>query len=269
MASSELLKIKQRLLELDEKIGLRLDEFDVIIRRRVTPFLAIMQADFKSLIKTKITYAWLIAGIFLQALRVISMPAVVGTSFTIVTGFADFIYIWSLFIIATTASAVSSESGELADSIMSKSVKRYDYILAKFSSRISYVMVIFLTITAVLVGSSIRMLDNNHEVIGLFSTILFIALIVTMLTALGVAISTLTSSTVISIISLLGIWYSMVFFFPMWDLGLIAPTELLILLEDVIQNIWMGEEWIPATVYLSITTLSVIVATVYFSLKDL
>ncbi len=67
MASSELLKIKQRLIELDEQIGLGFDKLDEKIRRRVTPFLAIMQADFKSLIRTKITYAWLIAGIFLQS----------------------------------------------------------------------------------------------------------------------------------------------------------------------------------------------------------
>ncbi len=239
------------------------------INERVMPFLAIVEADLGNLFKTRLTYGWLIVGIFLQVIRVLSAPPILGSSTIIVQGLSDFIFIWSMLIIGITASAVSSETGELADSIMSKSVKRYDYILAKFSSRVIYVMTIYGAITAVLVGMALRMMDNNHEVAELVVAILFVALALIMLTVIGVTLSTLVSNTVISIISLLILWYSMVFLFPIIDLGFLAPSDLMIQLESVIQGVWSGEEWMTSTGYSIITILSIALATIYFSIKDL
>ena len=239
------------------------------LNERVMPFLAIVEADLGNLFKTRITYGWLIVGIFLQMIRVLSAPPIVGSSTIIIQGLSDFIFIWSMLIIGITASAVSSEAGELADSIMSKSVKRYDYILAKFSSRVIYVMTIYGAITAVLVGMALRMMDNNHEVHELMVTILFVALVLIMLTVIGVTLSTLVSNTVVSIISLLILWYAMVFIFPILDLGFLAPGDLMIQLEDVLQGVWSGEEWKTSAVYSSITIISIVLSTVYFNMKDL
>lgn len=239
------------------------------LKERVMPFLAIVQADLGSLFKNKITYGWLIVGIFLQVIRVLSAPANLGTSTIIVQGLTDFIYIWSILIIGISASAVSSETGELADSIMSKSIKRYDYIFAKFTSRVVYVMTIYLAITAVLVGIALRMLDNDHEVTGLVVTILFVALALIMQIVIGVTLSTLASNTVISIISLLILWFSMLFLFPIIDLGFLSPSVLMTQLGDVIQGVWSGEEWKTSAGYSIITTISISLTTVYFNRKDL
>ena len=239
------------------------------LKERVMPFLAIVEADLGNLFKTRITYGWLIVGVFLQVIRVLSAPPIFGTSLIIVQGLSDFIFIWSMLIIGITASAVSSETGELADSIMSKSVKRYDYILAKFSSRVTYVMTIYGAITAVLVVIALRMMDNNHEVHELIVTILFVALALIMLTVIGVTLSTLVSNSVISIISLLILWYAMLFLFPILDLGFLAPSDLMIQLQDVIQGVWSGEEWKTSAVYSSIIIISIALSTVYFNMKDL
>ncbi len=239
------------------------------LKERVMPYLAIVEADLGNLFKTRITYGWLIVGVFLQVIRVLSAPPIFGTSLIIIQGLSDFIFIWSMLIIGITASAVSSEAGELADSIMSKSVKRYDYILAKFSSRVIYVMAIYGAITAVLVGMALRMMDSNHEVHELMVTILFVALVLIMLTVIGVTLSTLVSNTVVSIISLLILWYAMVFIFPILDLGFLAPGDLMIQLEDVLQGVWSGEEWKTSAVYSSITIISIVLSTVYFNMKDL
>ncbi len=239
------------------------------LKERVMPYLAIVEADLGNLFKTRITYGWLIVGVFLQVIRVLSAPPIFGTSIIIVQGLSDFIFIWSMLIIGITASAVSSETGELADSIMSKSVKRYDYILAKFSSRVTYVMTIYGAITAVLVVIALRMMDNNHEVHELIVTILFVALALIMLTVIGVTLSTLVSNSVISIISLLILWYAMLFLFPILDLGFLAPGDLMIQLQDVIQGVWSGEEWKTSAVYSSIIIISIALSTVYFNMKDL
>ena len=123
-------------------------------RKRLSPFLAIMEADLGSLFRSKLTYGWLIAALFLEVIRVLGSRSQGKTSGVIGAGLSDFVLIWSVIIIGLTASAVSSEAGEFADSIMSKSVTRFDYLLAKFSSRIVYVLSVFGAITFVLVAIS-------------------------------------------------------------------------------------------------------------------
>ena len=233
------------------------------------PFLAIVEVDLQNLFRSRITYAWLIVGVFLQFIRVVSIPSIIGTSVIVVQGLGDFISIWSMLIIGITASAVSSETGELADSIMSKSVKRHDYIMAKFTSRIMYVMTIYLLISAVLVGASMRMLDNDYDMNGLVVGLLLVALALIMLTTLGVTVSLVTSNTVISIVSLLVIWYSMTIFLPLLDLEFMSPTSMMNELLDIIQGVWNGEEWKIAASFGGISIIAMVLSVLYFSIKDL
>src|SRR5271155_5265600 len=107
------------------------------------PFWTIAQADLRGLFKSRITYAWLLAAAFIQILRTLSSASSGTTSSVVSSGLGDFVDIWSLVIIGLAASSVSSEAGELADSILSKSVTRLDYILAKFAARVAYTLVCF------------------------------------------------------------------------------------------------------------------------------
>jgi len=233
------------------------------------PFLAIVQTDLQNLFKSRITYGWLIVGVFLQVIRVLSVPWAVGTSVIVVQGLGDFIFIWSMLIIGITASAVSSETGELADSIMSKSVNRHDYIMAKFTSRIMYVMTIYLLISAVLVGASMRMMENDYDMNGLVAALLLVALALIMLTTLGVTLSLVTSNTVISIVSLLIIWYSMPIFLPLLELEFMSPSSMINGLQDIIQGVWNGEEWKISTSFAGISIIAMALSVLYFSTKDL
>ena len=233
------------------------------------PFLAIVQVDLQSLFRSRITYGWLIVGVFLQVIRVLSAPWDMGTSLIVVQGLGDFIFIWSMLIIGITASAVSSETGELADSIMSKSVKRHDYIMAKFTSRIMYVMTIYLLISGVLVGASTRMMENDYDMNGLIAALLLVALALIMLTILGVTLSMVTSNTMISIVALLVIWYSMTIFLPLLDLEFMSPSSMINELPDIIQGVWNGEEWKIGTSFVGISIIAMALSVLYFSTKDL
>lgn len=239
------------------------------LKDALTPFSAIMQADLESLLKSKITYGWLTAAVFLQVIRVLSSAPFGKMSRIVTEGLSDFIYIWSMIIIGLSASAISSETGELADSIMSKSVKRSDYILAKFSSRIIYTLLIYSVVTTVLVGASLKMLDNNYEAYGLISAILFVALALILLTTVGVTLSTVIPNTVIAIVALLVLWYSMTFFFPLLDLEVLSPSKLMNWLPDIIQGLWNGEEWKMAAGFAVTSIVFIALSTLYFSIKDL
>ncbi len=233
------------------------------------PFLAIVQVDLQYLFRSRITYGWLIVGVFLQVIRVLSAPWVMGTSLIVVQGLGDFIFIWSMLIIGITASAVSSETGELADSIMSKSVQRHEYMMAKFTSRIMYVMTIYLLISGVLVGASTRLLENDYDTSGLVAALLLVALALIMLTTLGVTLSMVTSNTVISIVSLLVLWYSMTIFLPLLDLEFMSPSSMMNELLDIIQGEWTGEEWKIAAIFGGISIIAMFLSVLYFSIKDL
>jgi ABC-type transport system involved in multi-copper enzyme maturation permease subunit len=239
------------------------------LKEALTPFWAIMQADLKSLFKSKITYGWLTAAIFLQVIRVLGTFPLETTSTVITKGLSDFIYIWSMLVIGIAASAVASETGALADSVMSKSVKRYEYILAKFSSRITYTIVTYLAITTVLTGASLKIVKNDYEICGLIVSILFVALTLVMLTSVGVALSTVIPNTVIAIVILLVSWYSMTFFLPIIDLEFLSPSNLMNQLPNIIQGVWNGEEWKTAASFAGIALASTALSTLYFSKKDL
>jgi ABC-type transport system involved in multi-copper enzyme maturation permease subunit len=227
-----------------------------------------MQADLMGLLKSKITYGWLIAAVFLE---IIARPSFGTTSTVLAQGLSYFFYIWSMLIIGIAASAVASESGEFTDSLMSKPIKRYDYILAKFSSRACYVMIIYLLIVAVLVPLSLRAALNDYETYGLLASISLVALTLVMLTSLGVTLSTVFPNAVIPIVILLILWYFMTFFFPLLDpsLNLLSPSYLVGQLPSITRGVYTGDEWKTVVSFAAITIASIALATVYFSEKDL
>jgi len=239
------------------------------LKEKITPFLAMMQADLENMIKSKIVLVWIVAALFLGILGILGSPAI-GASFTITGGLSNFIFIWSMIIIGITGSAVSSESGELADSLLSKSVKRHEYILAKFCSRVALVFTIYLGISTVLAGLTIRTGINDIEIYGLTFSILAVGLVLITLTTMGVMLSTVFPSTIMSIVALLVIWYSMTFFFPLFtELEFLSPSSLLEELPKIIQGNWSGTEWQTVSGFGLMSIAFITISLLYFSNKDL
>jgi hypothetical protein len=228
-----------------------------------------VHADLRGLFRSRITYGWLLAAIFIQVVRTLGSSGVGTTSSVVSSGLTDFVYIWSLVIIGLAASSVSSEAGELADSIMSKSVTRFDYVLAKFASRIAYTLIGFSVVTAVLVGLALRLDVGDYDGVGLASAILLIALTLVMLTTLGVGLSIAMQNTVMSIVVLLVLWYSMTFFFPVIGLGALSPGSLANELPGVVKGSWSWGEWETVAGFVAISGASTALSSAYFYVKDI
>jgi ABC-2 type transport system permease protein len=233
------------------------------------PFWAIVQADLGGLFRSRITYGWLLAAVFIQVVRTLGSSGTGTLSAVVSSGLSDFIYVWALVIIGLAASSVSSEAGELADSIMSKSVTRLDYIFAKFASRISYTLMAFSVVTAVLVGLGVRLETGDYDVLGLAGAILLIALALITLTALGVGFSVVMPNTVMAIVALLVLWYSMTVVFPAIDLGLLSPGSLLGMLPDVVKGVWSLGVWETVAGFATVSIASIGLSSAYFYLKDI
>ena len=239
------------------------------LKESLSPFIAIVEADLKNLFKSKLTYGWVVAALFLEVIRVLGSRAKGESSTVIGSGLSDFLLIWSLIIIGLTASSISSEAGEFADSIMSKSVTRFDYILAKFSSRIIYVLTVYGAIVFVLAGLSIELVSDDYQPYGLVYSILLVALALITLTTLGVSLSTFAPNTIIAIIGLLVVWYFMTFFFPLINLGFLSPSTLSSDLPGNIRNVWSVDEWKTVVGYAGISLVALVSSMLYFHLKDI
>jgi len=238
------------------------------LKEKITPFLAMTQADLEGMVKSKIVWGWIVAALFLEVIRILSSRTM-EASFTITEGLSDFIFIWSMIIIGITGSAVSSESGELADSLLSKAVKRHEYILAKFCSRVALVFTIYLGISTVLAGLTMRIGVNDIEIYGLSFSILVVALVLIMLTTMGVTFSTIFPNTIVSIVALLVVWYSMTFFFSLIDeIKFLSPSYLIGELPKIIQGNWSGTEWKIVSGFSLMCIGFLAVSLLYFSRKD-
>jgi ABC-2 type transport system permease protein len=235
----------------------------------LAPFWAIARADLRGLFKSKITYGWLLVALFIEVVTTLGSRSQGTTSSVVTDGLSDFIFIWSLVIIGLAASSVSSEAGELADSILSKSVTRLDYVLAKFTSRVAYTLTCFSALTAVLVGLASMLEVDDYTVVGLVSAILLIALGLAMLTTLGVALSILIPSSVMAIVILLVLWYSMAVFFPVVGLGLLSPGNLVNNLPDIIKGTWSRGDWETVAGFVAISGASAALSSAYFYEKDI
>lgn len=238
------------------------------LKEKITPFLAMTQADLEGMVKSKIVWGWIVAALFLEVMRSVG-SGTMGASFTITEGLSDFVFIWSMIIIGITGSAVSSESGELADSLLSKAVKRHEYILAKFCSRVALVFTIYLGISTVLAGLTMRIGVNDIEIYGLSFSILVVALVLIMLTTMGVTFSTIFPNTIVSIVALLVVWYSMTFFFSLIDeIKFLSPSYLIGELPKIIQGNWSGTEWKIVSGFSLMCIAFLAVSLLYFSRKD-
>jgi len=235
----------------------------------LAPFWAIVQADLGGLFRSRITYGWLLAAVFIQVVRTLGSRSTGTTSSVVPSGLSDFVYIWSLVIIGLAASSVSSEAGELADSIMSKSVTRLDYVLAKFASRIAYTLICFSLVMAVLVGLALRLEVSDYNALGLASAILLIALTLVTLTTLGVGLSIAMPNSVMAIVTLLVLWYAITILFPVVGLDLLSPGSLLGNLPDVVRGAWGWGESETMAGFAVISGVSTALASAYFHMKDI
>ncbi|MGA2664161.1 MAG: hypothetical protein ABSF83_04380 [Nitrososphaerales archaeon] len=234
----------------------------------LAPFWAIAQADLGSLFRSRLTYGWLLAAVFIQVVRTLGSGAA-ATSSVVPSGLSDLVYIWSLVLIGLAASSVSSEAGELADSIMSKSVTRLDYILAKFTSRIAYALVCFSVVTVVLVGLSLRLDVSDYNTAGLIEAVLLVALALVALTTLGVGLSVALRNTVMAMVTLLVLWYAMTFFFPILGLDALSPGSMLGDLPTIVRGSWTTSDWESVAGFLAISVASTALASAYFHVKDI
>jgi hypothetical protein len=90
-----------------------------------------------------------------------------------------------------------------------------------------------------------------------------------MLTTLGVGLSIAMPSTVVAIVTLLLVWYSMTIFFPVLGLDVLSPGNVVGKLPDIVKGSWSLADWESVAGFIGISVASTALSSAYFYMKDI
>jgi ABC-2 type transport system permease protein len=234
-------------------------------------FWALMEADLVN----SIARSWAVRGwLGLMALQaIVTVPSSTGDS-TAADALAGllgtFPLIWSLFIIVNTSGAVSSESGVVADSILSKSVTRYEYILAKMASRLVMVIGAYLLITLPSAYLVYRYGIGDLSTGGVVWGVVVVGMMLVLLTSLSIALSTLFNRTMVAMIGAWGVWYAAGAITALFQVEFLSPLDIVEALPATLAGDYVASDQWRILFGFTIASAAVMgIAVLHFSRKDL
>lgn len=199
-------------------------------------FQALIENDLSSTISSWGVRIWLVLAIF-QA--VITLPAAMSEA-PAAQALADVLgsypIIWSTFAIVLSASAVSSEAGVVADSILSKAVTRYEYVLAKLLSRIVIVLGVYLLVALPSAYLAHRYGAGKLTTEGILWGIVLIGVNLILITSVAVSFSTLFSWTLVAVMGAWFLWYMAGGIFALLEIQQLSPLHIVESLPDILQG---------------------------------
>src|SRR5947208_898861 len=177
--------------------------------RRWLPYWAVLRTDVRQTLRSWVYRLWVVvtllaAGGFLvyrfgvHREAGIAQPAAMHTS--------DLLRAVSLgslaLIVILCVSSISSERGTLADSVLSRGISRYQYFLAKWHSRTLVVISTFAVLSSGMLTLFHYLLTDDLSFSGCLSAVVTISALLAAVVAMGVAVGSLSNSTVVGITAL-------------------------------------------------------------------
>lgn len=181
--------------------------FDVHSRySRFLPYLAVLSTDLRQTFRNWVYRLWIVATILvaigfllyrfgLHQEAGMIRPASVHSS-ELFRGIA----LGSLaLIVVLTVSAVASERGTLADSVLSRGISRYQYFLAKLHSRAIVIVLTFAVMSSFMLVAFHFFLGEDLSLAGVTWAVLTISCLLIAVVSVGVAMGAITNSSVVGI----------------------------------------------------------------------
>ncbi|MGC8668703.1 MAG: ABC transporter permease [Chthonomonadales bacterium] len=202
---------------------------------------ALLRADLLSLSRSWVLKGWIIVlaltglvsvGAPLAAARTMPVPA----SGILATQLDAFLMIWSTVIIVLAAGSVSVETDIVADSILSRSCTRIQYIGAKLLSRMLVITSVYLIYASAVAYAAWRYAANDMTLGTMALAIGIVGMAVLLLSALGVAMSTLFNSTIFAVIGLILLWYVASPIFTFAGADYLSPASLVRNLPRILKD---------------------------------
>ncbi len=168
-------------------------------------FLAILRYDLLQLTRSWVARVWipLLVGpaLFLVAVAASQNELASETMGAYIA--AVLAPLSALAVAVLSSSAISGESGIIADSIMSRSVTRTEYISAKIIARIGFTLVVYLAVIIPFTYLIIRYAAADTSLGGVVAGVLMVGLLLVFLAAFGLTMSTVMSNVLMAVLAVL------------------------------------------------------------------
>lgn len=168
-------------------------------------FLAILRYDLQQLSRSWVARIWIpllvVPALFLVAVAANERELASETLAAYVA--AVLAPLSALAVAVLASSAVSGESGIIADSILSRSVTRTEYISAKIIARIGFTLTVYLAVMIPFTYLIMRYAASDASVPGVVAGVLMVGLLLTFLAAFGLTMSTLVSNVLVGVLAVL------------------------------------------------------------------
>jgi ABC-2 type transport system permease protein len=222
--------------------------------RRWLPYWAVLRTDVRQTLRSWVYRLWVVvtllaaAGFLIYRVGVhreagLEQPAAVHTS--------DLLRAVSLgslaLIVVLCVSSISSERGTLADSVLSRGISRYQYFLAKWHARTFVVVSTFAVMALVMLGLFHFLLTDDLTFAGCLAAVATISAMLAAVVAMGVAVGSVSNSTVVGITVLWIVLYGSGVLMTVLPTEYPTPEKILSRLPHVLQgayNLSSLTDWI-------------------------
>jgi ABC-type transport system involved in multi-copper enzyme maturation permease subunit len=213
-------------------------------RRRLMPFLAILQYELRSLWTSWLVRLWFVAAVLLALLTVVTgwgslrTPILIGSLL-----FPYLVFPWFLVVAILGISPVTgSRLDALADGILSRSITRYEYLLACWAARVCMALAVFLVICVPLVTIVVFARRPVPEAAvtsyGLIATFSLVGLVLTFLVSLGFLAGTLVRRPLVAAVLLLFVWFPVNLVLDTFALEEFSPISLNRAVPTLLKTPW-------------------------------
>ena len=177
--------------------------------RRWLPYWAVLRTDVRQTCRSWVYRLWVVVtilaagGFLLYRFGVhreagLAQPAAVHSS-----DLLRAVALGSLaLIVVLCVSSISSERGTLADSVLSRGISRYQYFLAKWHARTIVVVFTFAAMASAMLGAFHLLLTDDLSLGGCLAAVVTISALLAAVVAMGVAVGSVSNSTVVGITAL-------------------------------------------------------------------
>jgi hypothetical protein len=212
---------------------------------RFLPYWAVLQADVGLTLRSWVYRFWVLVSV-LAAVGYLLYRFGIDRGAGINQSASDLIsdlLRWTVFgsvtlIIVMTAGSISSERGNMADSVLSRGISRYQYFLGKWHSRLATVLGTFLLLGLTALVGSFFLLNQDLSPLGSVVALLTVSALLAVVTTCGVTISALTNSTLVGITVLWMVLYGAGFVLSLLPKHFPSPDRALDHLPNILRGMY-------------------------------
>lgn len=170
------------------------------------PYWAVWQTDVRQTLRSWVYLLWVVVtvlaavGYIVYRVGLYREAGLIQSASVLTADLLRWMVLGSLsLIVVLTVSSISSERGNLADSVLCRGISRHQYFLAKLHARWMVILVTFLVLAVAVLLSFHFLLGEELSFDGSIVAVLLISAILWTIIAWGVTIGALSNSTVMGI----------------------------------------------------------------------